>query len=138
MKYVDFFYKAWLVRRISNVKTTYYHPLHVKRIWTNVNVKNDYRRSCEFSCRVFICNICFVNLNSNTITFLSPPDDDYNSNYGTDSDSYSDSDSGDEVLETLILDDNNDLQRDKRVIYTNSNELDKDILEYNNIEDFLM
>ena len=100
--------------------------------------KNDYRRCCEFSCRVCICKICFVNLNSNTITFLSPPDDDYNSNYGTDSDSYSDSDSGDEVLETLILDDNNDLQRDKRVIYTNSNELDKDILEYNNIEDFLM
>ena len=71
-----------------------------------------------------MCKRCFVDINSNTITFVSSPDYDDNSDYDTDSNSYSDSDSDEILLQPRILDDNNDLQMNERRIDTNSNEED--------------
>ena len=103
-------------------------------------VRNEYLRCCEFSCIVFMCKICFVNLNSNTIIFVSSPDDKDSSDSDTDSDSYlgSYSYSDDKVLEPLISDDDNYLQMDKIGIATNSNEEDENILEEDIIEDLLI
>ena len=88
---------------------------------------------CELSCRVFVFKICFVNIISNTITFVSSPDDDDNSDSDTDYDSYSDSDLDETLLEPLTWDDDNDLYMDKINIDTNINEEDDNIIEEDNI-----
>ena len=68
--------------------------------------KNEFLGCCKYSCKYFICNRCFENIDTNITTFFQCPEHDKNSsnNCNKYSDAGSDYNSYDELLEPYILD----------------------------------